>query len=983
MISLLASIAASLALSAFSASPPDSNQVTNPGFESGLSSWSFYARATDSGTATLATASCHGGANCLDILHRGSQDWAESNSSGTVAVQPGEVWQWSAWIRVDSLPGGAVLGFVTRDSAANVIAWNASPAPVPSDTGWKPLTARIAVPNGCKTLQVRLTGYGHGNLRVDDADFRRISAAHAASSALRVANDSVSLRVDPMDLSMILRDSIGGDSIAFAGLTGLGLDSATRSGDGLRLFLRQLTNLQPLELDIAAHGGGVLLTLRADSASPLLSDLPFPGVPTTLYGQFLAMPRGTGLAIPVDGSLPASWSFRSSQYWEWQVSQALAGATDGKKGFVISVDQPWDARQYIDAYGGPRLSTQIFQVPSKGVWGHDRSILMAPLRGGGWGEMARRHRARLEELGRVRNWTRKIAANPAVDRLRGAVDFWIEGSWSHIPAYFDTLRLMGMDKAIVNWTGGTKAEIDTLVSHGWLSSTYDDWADAFPPPGQLSGEYPSGAIIKADGSKMNGWLSHTASGDVQALEICPARHPALARQLLTQERQTVQRNARFVDVELAMNEAECFSPVHPQDRAHDAASRIAALSIVKDTFQLVTGSEQHRDFATSVVDWGEGSMSIATVADAGYDWVNPEAPEGSMDSLSMTASLRVPLLPLATHDAFAPTWYTGDGQSKVPLRWDDKDAWNALYGTMPLIMPAGRKMMDSLRVRYLRSANLLGGLHSRCGFAAMTDFILLSSDRLVQRTTFANGWTVSANFDATARIEAGFTLPSKGFEATGNGERIERTMLDGAVRSRARLSDRWFLDPEGSLASLDGVRTDGALYLRKDSDSTLLLAFVGDQDHVDILSSSLPWPTASLRASLWQTTTSVSLADAGSGWLRLSKVGTGRFYKLSGSFAGFTGLKNNLRRSTGLHVVLAGSGWECRWTQDAPGPVRLEMFQANGRILLARNVVAASGANRLAFPNSGGPAGPPAAGPAWIRLRGTAGTEIAALPMVR
>ena len=972
MISFFAAIAASLA---FSTAPPDSNQITNPGFESGASNWSFWARATDSGSATLASSSCRTGADCLDILHRSSQDWAESNSTGTVAVQPGEVWQWTLWVRVDSLPGSAELGFVTRDSAGNAIDWNASPTPLPSDTGWKLRTARISVPSGCKTLQARFTGYGHGHLRIDDADFHRLSAAHSVSTALRVANDSASLGVDPMDLSMVLRDSIGGDSVVFAGQTGLGLDSAASSGDGLRLFLRQLSNLLPLELDISAHGGGVLLTLRADSSMPLLSDLPFPGVPATRAGQYLAMPRGTGLAIPVDGSLPASWSFRSSEYWEWQVSQAIAGATDGKTGFVVSVDQPWDARQYIDSYGKASLSTQIYQVPSKGVWGHDRSLLIAPLRSGGWGEMARRHRSRLAELGRVRNWTQKVAANPSVDRLRGAVDFWIEGSWSHIPAFFDTLRLMGLDKAVVNWTGGTKAEIDTLVSHGWLSSTYDDWADAFPPPGQLSGEYPSGAIVNADGSRMNGWLSHDPGGDVQALEICPSRHPVLARQLVTQERQTVHRNARFVDVELAMGEAECFSPDHPQDRAHDAASRIAALSIVKDTFQLVTGSEQHRDFATSVVDWGEGSMSIASVADAGYDWSTPEAPEASMDSLSMTAAIRVPLLPLATHDAFAPSWYTGDGQSKVPLRWDDKDAWNALYATMPLIMPVGRRMMDSLRVRYLRSANLLGDLHARCGFAAMTDFITLSADRLVQRTAFSNGWTVSANFDAVSRTDAGFALPAKGFLATGDGERIERSVLDGAVRSRARLSDRWFLDPEGSLATLDGVRTDGATYLRKDSDTSLLLSFVGDQDHMDILPGSLPWPSATLRASVWGSSTVVSLSDAGSGWLRLSKTGTNRFYRLSGTFGGFTGLKTANRVRSGLHVVRSGSGWECRWTQDAAGPVHLEMFQADGRILYSRNLAAPAGANSLSIPRSGGKA--------WIRLRGVAGNETAVVPMVR
>ena len=972
MVSLLAIAAASLVLSA----PPDSNQITNPGFESGTTGWTFWARSADSGRATLAGSACHSGASCLDILHLGSQDWAESNSTGQVAVQPGEVWQFGLWARIDSLPGSASLSFVERDSNQQVLDWNAASATLAGDTGWQRTTTRFGVPEGCASLQARLTGYGHGHLRMDDADFRRVAPVPSPSGPLRLADDSLSLEIDPLDLSMSMKDSLSGDTTRFGAVPGLRVDSARTTPDTLRLFLRLLSNLLPLELDATLRGGAMVLTLRADSATPLATELPFPGVVASKPGQFLAMPRGTGLAIPVDGSLPATWGFRSSEYWEWQVTQGLAGATDGSTGYVISADQPWDTRQYIDSYGETLLSTRIFHEPAKGVWAHDRSLQVAPIRGGGWAEMARRHRSRLEQLGRVRTWSQKISANPATDRLRGAVDFWIEGSWSHVPAYFDTLRLMGLDKAVVDWTG-TTAEVDTMVAHGWLSSIYDDWSDAWPAPkdGSWSSEYPSGAVVQADGSYLNGWLEHTSSGDVQALEICSAHHPAMARQTLSTERQTTVRNARFVDVELAITPADCFSSEHPQNLAQDAASRLAALSVVEDTFHVVTGSEQHRDWATAHVDWGEGSMSIATVDDAGYDWVTPEVPNAHMDSLSMTPSIRVPLLPLATHDAFAPTWYTGDGQSKVPLRWDEKDVWNALYSTMPLLMPSGRSMWDSLRVRYLRTANLLGALHLRTGFEPMTNFVDLSADGKVQRTTFANGWTVTANFDAITRSEAGYPIPSMGFVAMGAGERIERSVLDSATRSRVRLSDRWFLDPEGTMATVDGIRTNGAVFLRPQGDTAMLVSFVGDQDHVDILASGLPWPATGLSAQILGTSTSVPLADVGSSWVRLAKVGSDRFYLLKGSFGPITALKRGRRAANGLEVVRFGPGWDCLWTQDAPVQARVDVVDASGRILFSRVVAGRPGSNRLSIPASGGPA--------WVRLRTDSGTEVAAVPMVR
>jgi len=973
---MIATMMSSLVAAAFSVAVPDSNQMTNPGFESGSTGWTFWARAADSGQATVVGSGCHSGASCLDILHLGGQDWAESNTTGQVAVHPGEVWQYSIWARIDSLPGNASLDFVESDSNQQVLNWNVASAALSGDTGWRQTTTRYSIPEGCAGLQARVTGGGHGHLRLDDADFRRIAPAPAHSGLLRLADDSLSVSIDPMDLSMALEDSITGDTVRFGAVPVLRMDSARTTPDSLRMFLRFLSNLLPLELDATLRGGAVVLTLRADSTTPLASELPFPGLVASKPGQFLAMPRGTGLAIPVDGSLPSSWGFRSSEYWEWQVTQALAGATDGSTGYVISADQPWDTRQYIDHYGQTLLSTQIYHEPAKGVWAHDRSLLVAPIRGGGWVEMAKRHRSRLEQLGLVRTWTQKIAANPATDRLRGAVDFWIEGTWNHVPAYFDTLRLMGLDKAVVNWLG-TSAEVDTMVSHGWLSSIYDDWSDAWPAPqdGSWSSEYPSGAVVQANGNYLDGWLEHTSSGDVQALEICSAHHPAMARQTLTTERQTVQRNARFVDVELAITPAECFSTEHPQNLAQDAASRLAALSIVEDTFHVVTGSEQHRDWATAHVDWGEGSMSIATVADAGYDWVTPEAPDAHMDSLSMTPSIRVPLLPLATHDAFAPSWYTGDGQSKVPLRWDEKDVLNALYSTMPLLMPSGRSMWDSLRVRYLRTANLLGALHLRTGFEVMTNFVDLSADGKVQRTSFANGWTVTANFDGIARSEAGYPIPSMGFVATGNGERIERSVLDSSTRSRVRLSDRWFLDPEGSMATVDGVRTDGAVFLRPQGDTALLVSFVGDQDSIEILPTGLPWPATGLSAQILGTTTSVPLAAAGSSWLRLAKVGTNRFYLLKGSFGSLAAVKRGIRITSGLEVVRSGPGWDCLWTQDAPASARVDVVDASGRTLFSRVLAAQTGANRLPIPATGGPA--------WIRLRTASATEVAAVPMVR
>lgn len=925
----------------------DSNQVAEPGFESGGSGWSSWARATDSlVTAVVADGACVQGTHCLSIAHRGSQDWGVWPSEATLEVAPGEIWEWALSVRVDSLTGSAELGFVTRDSSDAVLDWNAAAVSLGAGTGWTRITARLSVPGGCASLQPRLTGYGHGGLRIDSGDFRRVATASTSAGDVSVQSDSVRLRVGG-DLALSLVDRVSGDSTVFAGVPGLHLDSSRAAGDTTRLFLRQLADLSPVVLSAWASGGSAFLRLEADSATPMPDEIEFPGRASTRAGQELLLPRGTGLAIPVDGPLPSAWVLQGCAFADWQVSQGIAGAVGGVLGFLLDFDEPWDARQAFAAGTSGRLEPSFFQRPARGVWGHARTLVLSPLREGGFAEPARRHRARLQALGRVRDWTAKTAADPDVAKLRGAVDLWMEGAWTGLPGFVDTLRLLGLEKALVNWRQGGAADVDSLAARGWLVSTYDDYSDAFPPghEGLQSLGYADGVVVQEDGSFLEGWLLPLSDGDsLQALEICPARHAAVAREVVASDEATG-RNARFVDVELAMSQVECWSKEHGLDRSGDARGRLAALALVKDTLGFVTGSEQHRDWATSVVDWGEGPMSLASVADAGYDWNTPEAPEAYMDTLSMAPARRVPLLPLATHDAFAPTWYTGDGQSKVPARWDRKDAWNALYATMPLLQPRDRAMWDSLESRYLRTANLLGPWLERTGFVAMTGFERLSDDRAVQRTAFAGGWTATANLGGSDAAADGAVLPPDGFLATDGTERIERGYLDGAVRSRARLSDRWFLDPEGSEAVLDGIRTGGALLLARTADTVVRVSFVGGQSRVAFEPSALPWPATRLAARVLGGG-AVALADS-SGWSVLTRSGTKRFYELTGDFGALTA---SVARGAGVappRLVRSGSAWICRWTQAEAGTVRLSLATVDGRIRSRRTLRVGSGVQEV------------------------------------
>jgi hypothetical protein len=293
-----------------------------------------------------------------------------------------------------------------------------------------------------------------------------------------------------------------------------------------------------------------------------------------------------------------------------------------------------------------------------------------------------------------------------------------------------------------------------------------------------------------------------------------------------------------------------------------------------------------------------------------------------------------------------------------------------LYATMPLIAPKNRAMWDSLRTRYLRSVVAIGSFLSRCQFEPMTDFVNLTTDGKVQRTSFVNSWTSTVNFDGVAREEGGVSLPAKGWLASGPDGRVERTVIDGAVRTRVRLSDRWFLDPEGSETFVDGIRTTGSVYLKKVDDSTVALSLAGTQDHVDLVPASLPWPATKVHAVDRNSGVVVALEDRGAGTFRLA-ASSGRFVLLRGDFSAFTASLTVPAHLVG-RVRPTGSGWELAWNQVASGPVQVRVVGVDGKTLYSKSETRTAGVARMSLPRF--------SSQAWVRIVSPQASQILPLP---
>jgi hypothetical protein len=128
---------------------------------------------------------------------------------------------------------------------------------------------------------------------------------------------------------------------------------------------------------------------------------------------------------------------------------------------------------------------------------------------------------------------------------------------------------------------------------------------------------------------------------------------------------------------------------------------------------------------------------------------------------------RLPLWELVYHDCAVSHWYWGDYNNKLPALWDKRDLFNLLYGTVPMFM-FDRELWAQNRERFARSYRNVCPVARAVGYAEMTDHRFLTGDRGVQRTTFANGVTVTVNFGQEAyELSSGTTVAPMGFAVTG------------------------------------------------------------------------------------------------------------------------------------------------------------------------------------------------------------------------
>jgi hypothetical protein len=695
-----------------------------------------------------------------------------------------------------------------------------------------------------------------------------VAAGAEQAAPQTIENPSLRVTVDPQAGTLDVLDKASGQRWFSAHARKPGGEprfrNLSRTGEALN-FEAALgwTDKRPttvrVSLRLAGQAGD--LAVEADVADRSAAIKPFvfldPLVTDSAEAALVVADYSNGHLYPANTNKPVRAYFSLSR-----MDMPWIGVCDTARGtgYMILVETSDDgslACPSFKAAGRDFSAPEIHWGPSKGTFAYPRKLIYHFVPRGGYVAMAKRYRAYALQQGLIVPLAEKAKKNPNLVRLFGAPDVWGDASLR----FAREAKAAGVDKMLIHGRSSPD-EMKAINDLGYLTSEYDNYTDALPlgtnaTPDSSHDRIPENVALKADGQRMTAWL--TFDKKVQYMKRCPARWTDTAKQVVPKLLGTHPYLGRFVDVTTAEDLYECYDPNHLLTRGQKRQCGVDLLAFMRSQ-NLVVGGEHGIWWGVPQQDYIEGMMSGGYASWPAGHLLHPKTktdpfnnPTGGSygqwekyETWGIGHVSRVPLWELVFHDCVVSTWYWGDASDfllqAAPEVTPKKDAFNILYGTIPLLWANAEGSWPKHRDIFLRTYRNTCKLHEAVACAELLSHEWLTPDRAVQRTRFSDGTEVVVNFgeqpfDAIVG-NTGYRLPQNGWAA--KGPKIEQSLaLEGGREvTTIRSPGFFFSDASGA-----------ALTLRRDGDERVLiqLGAVPSPAALPLASFAAGWSVATTR----------------------------------------------------------------------------------------------------------------------------------------
>jgi len=662
-----------------------------------------------------------------------------------------------------------------------------------SAEGFQPTKARVSVYHGQGDTVVALD-----DLSVSTSG-REVSRRVVSGSEVAIENTNVRVALQEGSGRLALTDKRTGR--IWRQTTATGSVCLVRNlvveDDAIRCRLETASGRAKAEMRLM-EPSDVLVTVSPDEPSRR-ETIEFPPalVPSSPVDEWI-LPIGEGVRVRADrvrtqGLLGAhTWSQRS-------LTMPWFGLGHDEEGLLVIVETPDDfllglreATVEVDGRSVPLVCATNQWLPQRDRLGYARRLRYCLFDRGGHVTMARCYRQYLKGSGRFRTLEEKARDLPHARKLVGAIDI-VNVS----PKGDDVIDWMidsGIQRALytVHWHGrpldrGAASRLDKARRAGYVTSRFAGYFDVYSPEliaarrgapyamPYLKAGYPEETVTTPDGLVMKGWAypvgrDRLPDGSTRVRTVHGARRctRCMKSWMVKTIPASVERfgyQARFIDVTTANPLWECFSSDHPMTRTQDRETRRGFFEYLA-SLGLLSGSEGGADWANDLLIWQEGSLTIPRLSSWPriYPSGKPLTVPERHAQVQFDPRLRVPLRELVYHDSTFITWRW----EQTPQRWNDIKLWrlwdlyHILYAQIPIfVIHTGQATTwnDSTRARILRTYRDVCGWTEKVGGVDMVDHRYLTSDRTVQETRFANGWSVVVNFSKDREWQAADRTP--------------------------------------------------------------------------------------------------------------------------------------------------------------------------------------------------------------------------------
>jgi len=379
-----------------------------------------------------------------------------------------------------------------------------------------------------------------------------------------------------------------------------------------------------------------------------------------------------------------------------------------------------------------------------------------------------------------------LLLHAAFSDLVGHPDNWGDGVSTKM---LEGLKDAGLDRlrlCVSGWEGIEKRpQIAKLADEmGYLFGTYDSFHSTHDPAlrgtdqswstAQFDKElFETGAIVRKDGTRVAGFKK-------VGYQLSPIAARPYVEQRVRQNMANVPYSYYFVDCDAYGELYDDYSALHPAGQADDARARVDRLRWISETFKVPVGSEGGSTYAASVIHvaegifgpafgWGDSDMGNK---DSRYylgGWYPPDGPRIFVQQVPVKESFefffydprfRLPLYEIVFHDSVITTHHWQNASLKFANVADTVALTELLYMAAPMYhlnLDEFEKHGPTMKRHY----EFFSPLHREFGFAPMTDFAWLSSDRLLQRTVFDGKVEIFVNFSPATRRYLSLSIPGR------------------------------------------------------------------------------------------------------------------------------------------------------------------------------------------------------------------------------